>query len=306
MGKRLAPGGVANLPKSKMQKLVQPITDTECFFLTKLPQELRDQVYDNVAMADTRIGAYVTLNEDSSVELYAYSSKGLGHTCRQVRQEYSLRLEPRSKCLLAEFQKCITSKSVGDPRKTTLQKRLRRIPQPHMGPPMPALSHSAQSHLIQIAERRVVGGVYIQEDIAYTMRIPFGVIDDMGLRLSTLAVTLASSSPREYTDKYPLDPSRNEEALWTAKTRMETLAEAVIALHDLVSCTDRTEHDPWRELFWDFEILFPWIVVNTGDTDDELFKPETYKGRSDKDRWWKTLGNRFCYPACNERAIEEV
>lgn len=59
-----------------MQKLVQPTTGTKFFFLTKLPQELRDQIYDYVAMADTKIGLYVTLNEDSSVELHAYSTKG--------------------------------------------------------------------------------------------------------------------------------------------------------------------------------------------------------------------------------------
>lgn len=116
----------------------------------------------------------------------------------------------------------------------TLQKRLQRNPQPHMGPPMPALDQSAQSHILQIAERKVVGGVYIQEDIAHTMRIPFGGTDDMGLRLGTLAVSLASSAPRDYSDKYPLDASRNEAALWAAKNRMETLAEAVIALRNLV------------------------------------------------------------------------
>lgn len=103
---------------------------------------------------------------------------------------------------------------------------------------MPALDHSAESHFLQIAERKVAGGVYIQEDIAYTMRIPSGGIDDMGLRLSTLAVTLASSAPREHNHKYPLDPSRSEEAFWTAKNRMHTLAETVIALRRLVRCTD--------------------------------------------------------------------
>ena len=312
LGKRPAPEGIVTQSRAKMQRLVHTTTGAECFLLTKLPQELRDQIYDYVAMADTKLGAYVTLKEYSSAELYAYSSKGLGHTCRQIREEYSLRLAPRIKCLLVEFQDCIASvatpdKSIGGPRKASLQERLQRIPQPHMGPPIPALDHSAQSHFLQIAERKVVGGVYIQEDIAYTMRIPFGGIDDMGLRLSTLAVTLASSAPRGYSDKYPLDPSRNEEALWTAKNRMHTLAETVIALRRLVKRTDRTEQDPWRELFWDFGILFPQRVIKPSDTDEDvLFRRQAYKGRSDKDHWWKTFGNRFCYQACNPRFIEEV
>ena len=312
LGKRAAPEGIVTKSMAKMQKLVQPTTGTECFFLTKLPQELRDQIYDYVAMADTQLGAYVTLKDCSSAELYAYSSMGLGHTCRQIREEYSLRLQPRVKDLVAEFQTCISSaaipdNSIGGPRKTSLQERLRRIPQPHMGPPMPALDHFAQSHFLQIAEHKVVGGVYIQEDIAYTMRIPFGGIDDMGLRLSTLAVTLASNAPREYSDKYPLDPSRNEEALWTARNRMETLAEAVMTLHDLVRCSDGTEHDPWRELFWDFGILFPRRVIKPSDMDEDvLFRRQAYKGRSDKDHGWKTFGKRFCYRACNPRVIEEV
>lgn len=92
LGKRSAPDGFADQSIFKMQKLVQPTTITECFFLAKLPQELRDQIYDYVAMADAKIGIHVTLKEDSNVELYAYSRKGLGHTCRQIKREYSLRL----------------------------------------------------------------------------------------------------------------------------------------------------------------------------------------------------------------------
>ena len=120
-----------------------------------------------------------------------------------------------------------------------------------------ALSRFRDCYSAMIAERKVVGGVYVLEDMSYTMRIRFSGVDDMGLRFSNLIVTFASSAPRDYTDKYPLDPTRNEEALWTAKNRMHTLAETVIALRRLVRRTDRTEHDPWRELFWDFGIFFP-------------------------------------------------
>lgn len=307
-GKRPAPGGIANQSKVKMQKLGQPTTITECFFLTKLPQELRDQIYDYVAMADAKIGAHVTLKQDSNVELYAYSRKGLGHTCRQIRLEYSLRLVPRIKSLVTEFQTTPASKakSIRDPgpRKMGFRERLAFFS--NAGPPVPALDHSAQSHYLQIAERKVVGGVYVLEDMSYTMRIRFSGVDDMGLRFSNLIVTFASSAPRDYTDKYPLDPTRNEEALWTAKGRIHTLAEAAGTLLELVQCCNRPEHDPWRELLWDFGILFPWRVVGkTADTHEERYGQKMYRGRSRQDHWWKTFDNRFCYPESTERTIEE-
>ena len=307
LGKRSAPDGVANQTMAKMQKLVQPTTTTECFFLTKLPQELRDQIYDYVAMADAKIGAHVTLKEDSDVELYAYSRKGLGHTCRQIRLEYSLRLVPRIKSLVTEFQTTPASKvkSIRDPgpRKMGFRERLAFFS--NAGPPVPALDHSAQSHYLQIAERKVVGGVYVQEDISYTMRIRFSGVDDMGLRFSNLIVTFASSAPRDYTDKYPLDPTRNEEALWTAKGRIHTIVEAAITLRKLIQCSNRPENDPWRELFWDFGILFPWRVVSKTDGTHEGNFRKMYRGRSREDHWWKTFDNRFCYPELTERIIEE-
>jgi hypothetical protein len=164
-------------------------------------------------------------------------------------------------------------------------------------PPVPALDHSARSHLLQIAERKVTRGVYVQEDIAYTMRIPFGGIYDSirlplpgvtadDLRLSTLTVTFASSSPRSYNAKYPLDASRDERALWTAKNRWNTLFEAAVILRRLVKGANWTEHKPWFELFRAFEILFPRREGTTGNSP---------KGRSDKDHWWEIFGYSFAY-----------
>ena len=88
---------------------------------------------------------------------------------------------------------------------------------------------------------------------------------------------------------------------------MHKLAETVIALRRLVRRTDRTEHDHWRELFWDFGIFLPRTVINPSDTDEDvLFRRQAYKGRSDKDHCWETFGNRSCYRVCNPRVIEEV
>ena len=46
----------------------------------KLPLELRDQIYDDIATAETQIGLKVTLKDFSSPEVNAYSVKGLGQT----------------------------------------------------------------------------------------------------------------------------------------------------------------------------------------------------------------------------------
>lgn len=290
---------------AKVQKLMPPATDNKCLFLTKLPQELRDQIYDDVAMSETKIGTHIALKEDSNVETHAYSYKGLGQTCRQIRQEYLLRLASRIKPLLTEFQNRDTSTATSDgsaqqdPRKTSLLERLELVSsQPYAFPPVPALDHSAQSHFLHVAERNVIRGVYIQEDAAYTMRIPFDGIDDFGLRLSTLTVTFATNVPRDYNDTYPLDPSRNEEALWESKSRLTTLITAAGMLRRCIQRdADWTSHEAWRELFWDFTILFPWRVGNIG---------ETYTGRSAKDLWWKTLSGCFNSPKITQRVAEEA
>lgn len=98
-----------------MQKLAEPTAATECLFLTKLAQELRDQIYDYVAMTETKVGLHVKFKEDTDVDSHAYSQKGLGHTCRQIRHEFSLRLKSRIKILVTEFNATDASKPT--PRK---------------------------------------------------------------------------------------------------------------------------------------------------------------------------------------------
>jgi hypothetical protein len=117
LGKRAAPEDIAAQSVAKIQKLAQPTTGTECLFLDKLPQELRDEIYDYVAAAETEIGAHVTFTEDSNMKVQALSKNSLGLTCRQIRHEYSLRLESRIKQLVTELKPTDTSKVT--PRKTT-------------------------------------------------------------------------------------------------------------------------------------------------------------------------------------------
>lgn len=60
-----------------------------------IPAELRDHIYDYVAPTEREIGLQITLAEQSQPNIHAYSARGLGHTCKQIRQEYSLRLQNR-------------------------------------------------------------------------------------------------------------------------------------------------------------------------------------------------------------------
>jgi hypothetical protein len=112
--KRAAPEGIATQSRTKVQKLAQPTVGAECLFLNKLAQELRDHIYDYVAMTETKIGLYVNFMEDTNFNSHAYSYKGLGDTCRQIRQQYSLRLEHRIKQLVIGFRN--TEESTPTPR----------------------------------------------------------------------------------------------------------------------------------------------------------------------------------------------
>lgn len=106
------------------------------------------------------------------------------------------------------------------------------------------------------------------------------------LRRSILTVTFASGPPRTYNNTYPLDPSRDEGPLWKAKGHWYMLVEAAITLLYGIQRANSTENQYWREIFWEFEILFPRRIGTTGNM---------LKGRSDKDHWWKTLDSRFMY-----------
>ena len=306
LGKQPAPEGIATQSTAKMQKLVQPTTSTGCLFLNKLPQELRDRVYDYVAMAETNIGLHVNLEDDSNVKSHAYPPKGLDLTCRQIRQEYSLRLERRIKHLVTELFETPKASTTNPPDKSTSDPPWRRmylwkgpaiISRPYIAPPVPALDHSARSHFLQVAERKVSRGVYIQEDLAYTMRIPFGGINDTGLRLSTLTVTLASSAPRQYSNTYPLDPSRDESALWKSKGHYDSMYQAAKDLLLMMQRDDWNGHEAWCDLWSNYEIVFP---RKKGEKGNGL------QGRSDGDRWWQTFAACFTYPETTECIIEMV
>ena len=293
LGKRTMSDGIESQPAPKMHKTESPDPNDEILFFKMLPLELRDEVYDYVALAQTNISLHVVLQKNSAVESHAYSNHGLSHTCRRIRREFSLRLERRIKDLAVELKSVVDSTTLPDepahdPRKLSPLHRVVRFSLPQAKPPVPALERSAQSHVLRVAERRVSRGVYIEEDIALTMSIPFGGINDHGLRLSRLTITFASSVPRAHNTVYALDSSRDEELLWKATGRYHMLVAAAQMLLRLVQATDWTDHELWLELFWFYDIIFP-KMADEGETLTGL------KGRSDKDLWWTTLAGYFDY-----------
>jgi len=71
----------------------------------------------------------------------------------------------------------------------------------------------------------------------------------------------------------------------TECTRLVLVEAACTLLHGLQR-VDWGENELWCDLFLHFEILYPRREGTTGNM---------LKGRSDRDHWWKTLGDRFMY-----------
>jgi len=262
------------------------------------PQEVRDQIYDYVAVAETNIGLHVRLKERFTAKSHAYAHEGLSHVCRQMRQEYSPRLERRVKDLVTELNDTKASAKATDdlgeaPRQLSVLHKIVRFSISPRGPPKPALAKSASSHSLRVADLRVSKGVYIEEDMAYSMTVPFANINDPGLRLSKLTVTFASSAPRTYNNIYPLNPTRDEGDFWREKGHHSMLFEAVVTLSLLTRTADWTNHKLWLDLFWHYNIVFP----RKAKADETFVSYEGFKGRSDDDIWWKTSGGSFAHDA---------
>lgn len=161
-----------------------PITQNGCLFLTKLPLELRDQIYDYVTVAETNIGLQVNAQENSKPRVYAYSVNGLGHTCKEIRQEYSRRLKRRIKHLMSETCRVACKYARAPYARDAFFHKLLCTDAGCKGTVVtPAMESSAISHVTRVADRKISKGVYVQEDVAYTMRIPF-----TGVESRTVAV----------------------------------------------------------------------------------------------------------------------
>jgi hypothetical protein len=160
-----------------------------------------------------------------------------------------------------------------------------------VGPPKPSLSKNAEFHILHVADRRVPKGVYIEEDIAYSMTIPFAGMNDPSLRLSKLHITFASSAPRTYNNIYPLNPLRDEGDFWREKGHHSMLFEAAVTLSNLTRNTDWTDHKLWLDLFWHYNIVFP----RKAKMGEVFHHYKGFRGRSDDDIWWTTFGGSFAH-----------
>jgi hypothetical protein len=167
------------------------IPDTRCHFF-RIPLELRDDIYDYVAWGEKTLGLHVDM-EIATEPKYHYYDEGLSRTCTQIRQEYTIRLQPRIKQLMIDHRAACTRSSHGFTGEMIYQ--------------------GLQSQTILIAEREVMKGVWVQVDVASRSVMPFRGLLDPGRSLydrsprcygSSLTVTLASSAVRGYNRRFDI------------------------------------------------------------------------------------------------------
>jgi hypothetical protein len=241
-----------------------PVTQDNCLFLKKLPLELRDQIYDYVAASETDIGLHVALAtaENSKPQVHAYSVAGFGHTSKEIRVEYSLRLQQRIKNLLTETYQPIyrelCSKGLHRLNPDLFIKDLLRLNPEFIK--KPRLSPSARSQLVRVADRKVSKGVHVQDDVAMTTCIPFIGYADHALRTSFLTLIVATHSARAYNNKYDLvnhwPHQYQSKKYWKQRGDWAMLTEAITKFRDLLRATDWTGAEPWFAVWWKYDLLY--------------------------------------------------
>jgi hypothetical protein len=231
-------------------KKQQQLTQDNSLLLKKLPLELRDQTYDDVAASETEIGLHVTLAtpEESKPQVHAYSVAGLGHTCKEIRQEFSLRLQCRIKTLLTEtyykpYYRTLFHNGLchlnAEPTTWTY------------------MSSKARSQLVRVADHRVSKGVHVQDDVAMTTCIPFTGYNDHGLRTSFLTLTVATHPARAYNNRYDLvghGPYHHKsEKYWKDRGDWTMLTEAIAKFRDVLRATEWAGAECWFAVWWKYD-----------------------------------------------------
>jgi hypothetical protein len=253
---------------SRQTKIVakkQPrITQNICLFLKKLPLELRDQIYDYVAASETDIGLHVTLarTDQSKPQVHAYPVAGLGHTCKEIRAEYSLRLQRRIKNLLTEtyqpYNRELPNKDLHRLNPGLFKNGLLRLT-PEISR-KPCLCPSARDQLVRVADRKVSKGVHVQDDVAMTTCIPFAGYSDHGLRTSFLTLTVATHPARAYNNKYDLvnhwPHQYQSEAYWKQRGDWTMLTEAITKFQYSLWATDWMAREFWFAVWWKYDMIF--------------------------------------------------
>lgn len=253
--------GSSNLPRS-LGDDAQSSTSTKSCFLFKLPPELRDKIYDDIAAAEVNIGLKVTLKRQTSPKVAAYSVRGLSHTCTQIRQEYSNRLQHRIKCLRTET---VRRDCHNFPPEAVFLGWLLNVRRRTVN--ISALETCARSHVVRIADRKISKGVYAQEDVAVTMQIPFTGRFDDGIPTSNLTLTFASDLDTWYNLNCLLDTGLRaiqQEKFWKERGRFHTLWEAASEFAALIKRTDWNDCEHWLWFWWKYQVLYKHVVSNAG------------------------------------------
>lgn len=137
--------------------------------------------------------------------------------------------------------------------------------------PFPVMDPLTMKSKLHVAERKTKGA-FVQEDVAYTMVIPFVGKHDNDRRLSQLAVTFASGASREYNMGYPL-LSRHD-VRWPEQRRNFQLIITSIGFTKLIESKDWTECKQWYDLWEEFNELKPrqnlllhkdWVMSRSGE-----------------------------------------
>jgi hypothetical protein len=241
-------------------KKQQPITQNNCLFLKKLPLELRDQIYDDVAASETEIGLHVTLatTEQSKPQVHAYFVAGLGHTCKEIRQEFSLRLQRRIKNLLPETYQ--------PTYRELFNKGLWRLNPELTG--WTYLSSKARSQLVRVADHRASKGVHVQDDVAMTTRISFTGYNDHAIRTSFLTLTVAIHPARAYNNKYDLvghGPLQlHSEKYWKERGDWTMLTEAIAKFRDVLRATEWAGVECLFAVWWKYDAFNHYHLPDDG------------------------------------------
>lgn len=196
-----------------------------------LPIELRDMIYDEVALEEKTLGVQVTLDQGPEPQAHAYTTSALGRTCSTIREEYARRVQHRVKEVLKENDATRFSSDE------------------------PVMARVSSKRGIHIAERKTAKGSYVQTGEAWTAVIPVASRLDNGSRSSNLVITIASSSTAKYNKFFPI-VDRADEKAWTKHQDDLDLDCAASDLHTLISSKDWKNCTQWRNLWEEYNEIF--------------------------------------------------
>jgi hypothetical protein len=251
-------GRLARQAREADAKAYPAAYDTRCHFLEKLPRELRNQIYGYVAVSENDIGLHVTLKEGSKPKARAYALGGLSETCQQVRAEYSDALQRRIKGLATQgtCQKMVVTETRVQSCNQQYVRTIRHADKVWQ-PPARALSQAPRAHIVRVAARRLSKGVLVQDDVGYTMNVPFVNVYDPMLKEGTLTLTFASRDAIRFNNEYILGVIQDTQKIWKPRGEWIMLREAAAFIHTLLKGTEWKGWEWVVAFWWKFDMMFP-------------------------------------------------